>query len=487
MIRTRVRNISFILIGCISTHLDWVRTRVRNVSFLFVGCVSICLDRLQRSRLRVERFMAVRAGKTPRVMAIACWDFPIYSQTFVYQELTQLIRGGFEVCFLYCQLNLKSNLPAQFTPLWRARRRFRAHPFVCNRAVAYFKKRMPEKIEQLTRMLCLASGMSHDDLYDSNHFRHALAFARMVEAYQPDYLHSYFFYDGTFFTWVASYLLDIPRGVSCYADHMLKDYPLKLVPLNLEQCQVVIATSERIKCELMGIAPQVPSERIVVKPNAINTAQFPVVNCTEPASGQPYRLTCVSRIEPKKGLIYLVEAVQILRAWDFNVVLHLIGGIDDNESSREYASVLNKRIEELRLGEFVHLEGRRSESDIKRFFERSHLFVAPFVETESGDKDGIPTSVLEAMASGLPVVATDAGSICEVIDDGQDGRLVPQRDANALASAIRALINNPARREQFGENAGAKIRAKFDVKVCEPLFHNRLLEILAADPRLNFE
>ena len=452
----------------------------QRIFFWVKNCSAVLFYQFQLIRLRIERLRAKIIGRRSRLRIIttACWDFPIYSQTFVYQELTQLIRRSFEVRFLYSHLNSLERLPGQFDPLWRSRRRMILHPSVCERAFAYFKEQMPDKIDDLTNVLCAASGMSSEDLHSNHYFIQAFPFACMVQAYRPDYLHSYFFYEGTFYALVASYLLDIPRGVSCYADHVLKDHVLKLVPLHLRQCDLVIATSKRIKRELMGIAPEANPDRIIVKPNAIDVAQFPTVDWKEPENGEPYRLICVSRIDPKKGLLYLVEALRILRDRNLDVQLHLIGGIDGNVSSQEYARMLRNRIEELKIGRVVHLEGPKSQSDIKLFFTSSHLFVAPFIETDYGDKDGIPTSLLEAMASGLPVVATDAGSICEVIDDGHDGVLVPQRDSKALASTIADLIASPQRRRCLGENAATKIRAKFDVDVCEHIFHNRLLQVL---------
>ena len=441
-----------------------------------------CLPPLQRLRLQGERLRDRTSGwyARPRVMATACWSFPIYSQTFVYQELTQLLRHGFQLRFLYANLQPRAYLPSQFSPLWHARRRLILHPSVCQRDYAYFMQRMPVKIDRLVEMVCQASGMSPQELRSHDHFLQAFSFTRMVEAYQPDYLHSYFFYEGTLFTLFASYLLDIPRGVSCYADHMLKDYPLKVVPLHLETCNLIIATSHRIKQELVGIAPEVDPDRIIVKPNAVNASQFPVVHLRHPEQEQPYRLLCVSRIEPKKGHGYIVEAIRHLRDRGYKVELHLVGGVDDNASSQDYARKLHAQIEEYNLGGIVHLEGRQSESDIKKFFQRSHIFVAPFVETKVGDKDGIPTSLLEAMASGLPVVATDAGSIREVIDDGRDGILVPQRDAHALAAAIVSLMNDLTRRVALGKHAVRKVRERFDVAVCEHIFHDRLAELLAS-------
>jgi glycosyltransferase involved in cell wall biosynthesis len=255
---------------------------------------------------------------------------------------------------------------------------------------------------------------------------------------------------------------------------MLDDYALKIVPLHLEQCSLVIATSARIKGELLAIAPDVNPDRILVKPNAIDTTRFPFVARSEPASGQPFRLVCVSRIEPKKGILYLVEAVRHLIDRKIAISVHVLGGVDDNEISRNYATAVEARVRELCVGHAIHFEGRRSGQEIRTFLQQSHLFVAPFVETENGDKDGIPTALLEAMATGLPGVATDAGSIAEVIDSGDDGIIVPQRDSKALSESIIVLLADPSRRAEMAAKAAKKIRRCFDIRECEQAFHQRI-------------
>ena len=437
------------------------------------------LERLHQSRLkqlRTERWgnTVLRPFGRYRMMATACWHFPIWSQTFVYQELAALMGAGFDLRFLYWEENPKEYLPSRFERLWLARRALLPHPAVWTRDYAFYTERMPVKIDALVDMLCRASGMSSQELRGNNHFLQAFSYTRMVEAYRPDYLHSYFFYEGALFTLVASYLLNIPRGVSCYADHMMKDYALKVIPLHMEKCSLVVATSRRIKQELLGIAPDTDPERILVKPNAIDAAHFPVVSIREPVEDQPYRLVCVSRIEPKKGLHYLVEAIRILLDRHVRVELHLLGGVDDNPNSKEYARSLDARIDELKLSGIVHREGRKTHEEIIQFFNNAHVFVAPFVETEYGDKDGIPTVLLEAMAAGLPVVATDAGSILEVVEDGRDGVLVTQRDPLALANAIEALLRAPDRRRQLAREAIETVRRRFDVRVCERILHERV-------------
>jgi glycosyltransferase involved in cell wall biosynthesis len=260
---------------------------------------------------------------------------------------------------------------------------------------------------------------------------------------------------------------------------MREDYALKVVPLHLEDCSIVIATSERIKCELMRIAPSADPDRIVVKPNAVDASAFQPRVRPEPRNGEPYRLVCVSRIEPKKGIIYLVDAVRRLLDRGVPVHLRVVGAPDDNDASREYARGIDARIKELGLAGAVVLDGRKPANEVKGILERAHLFIAPFVETEAGDKDGIPTCLLEAMASGLPAVCTDAGSIPEVIEHGEDGVLVPQRDAGRLSEAIEAMLRNPEERARMGRKAVSTIRERFDVGVCEHRFHDRVRKIVS--------
>ncbi len=433
---------------------------------------------LQRLRLRLDRWVGLDRG--PRIVATACWSFPIYSQTFVYQELRQLLRQGYALRFVYSHLDRQHALADQYIGLWRARRRLELHPGVCDDSAAWFARRVPKRVDALIAELASAAGMSPDEVRAHRHVRQAFAFARLAEAYDPAYLHSYFFYEGTLFTYVASSLLGVPRGVSCYADHVLDDYALKTVALHLRQCRLVVATSQRIRAELLAIAPEATG--VLVKPNGIDAEQFPARVRCDPPAGEPFRIIAVNRIEPKKGLTYLVDAVHRLHGDRLPIALHILGADDDNDASRACGAALRRQVQALGLERVVHFEGRRTQADVNGFFARGHIFVAPFVETATGDKDGVPTSLLEAMSSALPVVVTDAGSMREVVEDARDGLIVPQRDPVALADAIAALCRDTARRDRLGAHAAARVRREFDVRVCEAVFHGRLAHVLAQSP-----
>ncbi len=419
-----------------------------------------------------------------RVLATICSGFPIYSQTFVYQELKQLVEHGCDVRVIYSQLNSREQLSPQFAELWDLKRPLHINRAVHQRDFDRYRQSKPGKVDALIHSIAEASGMTMEAVASHDNVLQAFTFTRLAEAYCPDYLHSYFFYDRSLMALVAGELLDIPRGVTCYADHMLRDYDLKLVPLHLEQCDIVVATSHRIKDELLQIAPQAAPDRILVKPNGIDARNYECVERTEPNEEAPHRLVTVCRIEPKKGLLELVDAVHALRTRGVLVEAHIVGDVDEwSDAGREYKRKLDQKITELDLWGVVHLEGRHNSTGVARFLGIAHLFVAPFVEMATGDKDGIPTALLEGMATGLPVVATNAGSIAEVVIDGEHGLLVSQRNPAEMARAIELLLADSAHRRELGAAAARRVREHFDVAQCEAAFHARIDEVVVARNR----
>ena len=430
-------------------------------------------------RATLLRLAAGRALHGQRVMATICSEFPIYSQTFVHQELEQIATAGHTVRIAYSTSGGRKALGGRFDGLWRGRTRLVQHRPIHRRHLLRYERTEPARVGSLLERLADASGIPMDSLRDHDNVLEAFTFARMVEAWRPEYLHSYFFYDRSLMALIAAELHGIPRGVTCYADHMLADYELKVVPLHLELASLVVATSRRIKQELLALAPTTDPERILVKPNGVATERFPVLQRHEPAADQPHRVVTVARIEPKKGLITLVDAIGLLRARGLAVEAHIVGAADEwNPASREAKARLDERIDELDLWGAVHLEGRRDHAGVLRFLQGAHLFVAPFVETASGDKDGIPTALLEGMATGLPAVATDAGSIPEVVSHGEDGLIVPQQDPEAMADAIAALLTDPTRRMRFGARAASTVRSRFDATACEAQLHERIAHVI---------
>lgn len=414
-----------------------------------------------------------RGPKPPlKVAAGSTSQFPIISHTFVYQELTALHEMlGADVKLFHTQAGDPEALHAAFRYLDQNRHQFESSWDRHAEDFEYFKTKVPDRVESLVAALSEESGIPPEELTNRYEFRLAFTYARLVEEWGAHYVHTYFFYDQALNGLVASWLLGLPRGLSTYADHMMDDWPLKVTRLHLRTADVIVATSRRIAGELVEIAGKEIEAKIVVKPNGVDGRRFPVVPRTA-VENRPLNLVCMTRIEPKKGMLELADATRMVLDRGIPVEVHIIGSADPgNEVSEAYAADFEARIEALGVGDAIIRHGRMKQEAMAPILRRADAFVAPFVETESGDKDGIPTAILEGMSSALPVIGTDAGSIPEIFDDGVEGYIVPQKDAAALADAIVQLASEPRRALDFGQRARQRFEREFDIRATEPRLH----------------
>lgn len=118
---------------------------------------------------------------------------------------------------------------------------------------------------------------------------------------------------------------------------------------------------------------------------------------------------------------------------------------------------------ELGIGERVIFAGFLPQEKLRALYSAAHLFLHPSELGPDGDQEGVPNSLLEAMASGLPILATRHGGIPEAVDDGKTGALVAERDHGALGQAMRALAIDPVRYAATSAAASASVRARFNL------------------------
>jgi colanic acid/amylovoran biosynthesis glycosyltransferase len=413
----------------------------------------------------------------------SCWHWPIYSHTFVYQEMIGLTHMGLDLKMFHWAENDLDQLQPAFAYLKDNRVQLKTNMKQHRKDKEHFEKTRPGRLDALLERLAGPTGKTVEELAEDPMVLRACTFARMAELASARYLHSYFFYDQSFMTFVAAWLLDIPRGVSCYADHMMDDFPFKVVALQLQMATVVVATSARIKTELVGIGGEECADKIVVKPNGVNGERFPAIDRGERKPEDPFEVISISRLEPKKGLEYLIEATAELKKRGRDIKVHIIGAVDTSiQASIDYGVELEHQIKKLGLENEVILHGMKMHEQIAPIMKVSRAFVAPYVELESGDKDGIPTAMLEALATGLPIVTTDAGSILEIVQDGVQALVTPQRDSKAYADALDKLITDPALERKLAKQARKRFDEAFDIKVTERRLHERVAAALQQTP-----
>ncbi len=196
----------------------------------------------------------------------------------------------------------------------------------------------------------------------------------------------------------------------------------------------------RFAAEEMGLDP----DPILVMNNAVPAGPPPP---GERAPG-PIRLLFLGLLGPRKGVPELLAALAQLRDLDWQATLAGNGAVD------EY----RRQAEELGLGDRIAFPGWALPDEAERLLCEADALLLP------SHAEGQAMAVLEALAHGLPVITTAVGSMTEAIDDGVSGLMVPPGDADALAAAIKRLIEDPGLRDQLSEGARARFAEKFDMR-----------------------
>lgn len=156
-------------------------------------------------------------------------------------------------------------------------------------------------------------------------------------------------------------------------------------------------------------------------------------------------LLSVGRFAEKKGFQYLIRAMPLVKKHHPEVKLALIGfGPMESE--------LKQLVADLKLSDSVIMPGSFSGKELAAFFATADIFIGPSIIDSSGDTEGQGIVFLEAMASGTAVIASDVGGIKDIVQDGVNGLLIPQKDPQAITEKILLLANNLALRNELIRN-----------------------------------
>lgn len=177
---------------------------------------------------------------------------------------------------------------------------------------------------------------------------------------------------------------------------------------------------------------------------------------TKKQNREEVRLICIGRFVQKKGFFYMIEACKYLAEEGFRFRLIMIG---DGPLQKK----LQKKTEIYNLQDKIIFKRACSEIVVKQELQRSDICIVPSVTSDTGEKEGIPAVIIEAMALGVPVIATLHSGIPEIVKDRDTGILVPERDAMAIIRAIKLLLKDDILREKCINNAILKVAQEYNI------------------------
>lgn len=376
--------------------------------------------------------------------------YPRLSETFIVNEMTELKRQGIEVVIVAFKD------PGE--PLVHDKTRALGAPIYYLPAKSAIAKGLATKsvdryggMERVLTVEALQGRLSQDEYFT---LLAASSFAPLLQAMGVDHIHAHFATAATAAAAFLSRLTGIPYSFTAHAKDIFHDsVDRRTLAERIEGAKFVITVSDFNKRYLEELLRTEKRQGCILRLyNGIDLSLFRFGEI----DAEPQRIVAVGRLVQKKGFAYLIEALRLLKEKGKRVRCDIIGEGEDREN-------LERMIAESSLAPLVSLPGAKTQTEVIRMMQRAQALVLPCIVGDDGNRDGLPTTLLEAMALGVPVVSTRVTGIPEIISDGVDGLLVEQKDAAALARAIESLLNAAPLREKLRQAALAKIRENFDL------------------------
>ena len=293
-----------------------------------------------------------------------------------------------------------------------------------------------------------------EDPRDKHRFYEAIHLGPLLEKEGITAVHAHFAGLAARTAWWIKRLFGIPYSFTGHANDIFVERPDQRLPLKLLiKDATFVATETDFSTRFLQSKFPESAKKIHRVYNGLNLDPF---RMADPAGGS-LEIISIGRLIPKKGFEVLVNACNILTSRGLHLRCRIVG------SGPEHVP-LRQLIDRLGLGNFIELTGPKAQPEIVDLLAQSNLFVFPAVEDGSGDRDNLPTVIIEAMASGLPVVATGLGGIREIVTDQANGLIVAEGDADALATAIGFLAEHAELRKSYGQNGLAVVKEKFRVE-----------------------
>lgn len=378
--------------------------------------------------------------------------FPKLSETFILREMDVLETLGWDVTLFSLIAERDGRVHAAAVP-WMSR--VRVLPMLSVAVVLANLRaalRRPVSYAGLwTAVACGYAGTPASLVRALVLLPSCVRLAELVRRGNVPQLHAHYATYPLLACWVVHRLTGTPYSVTVHAHDIFVATPMAL--MKMAPAGAVVAISEFNRQYLAReISPELLPHTTVVH-CGVDLSRY------REAAREPdgvLDVLCVGSLQPYKGQTHLVRATRLLVDRGSAVRCTLVGhGPDEGMLRREIAAA--------GLGDVVLLAGPCTEDQVAHMLSHADVYVQPSVVAPDGQMEGIPVAIMEALASGLPVVAAALSGIPELVRHGETGWLVPPGDAAALAAALQDVAARPAEAANRGRAGRALVDAEFNL------------------------
>jgi glycosyltransferase involved in cell wall biosynthesis len=268
------------------------------------------------------------------------------------------------------------------------------------------------------------------------------------------HLHAHFANRPASVALLAAKIAGIPFSFTAHAMDIFKsEVRPRALERKIREARAVITISDYNKAYLEKLTSTARTKVVRIY-NGIHLDRFTPNGLAPPG---PFTILCVARLVEKKGIDILVDACRRLADRELSFRCWIVG-------KGRMRQQLDRQIKKLKLRRYVQLLGPHTHNEVLERYRAASLVALPCIAGPDGNRDGLPVSIVEALACGLPVITTPMTGIPEVVRHEHNGLLVPPGDAGALAGAIESVIRDPDLRARLAANARPSVETSFDLR-----------------------
>jgi glycosyltransferase involved in cell wall biosynthesis len=381
--------------------------------------------------------------------------FPKLTETFVLYELVALDEDGYPVD-IYPLLRERATVMHADAERFVSRARYL--PFASLGIVGsqvWWLVRHPRRyLGALTALVRGTWGSANFLFGGLGIFPKVAHAARMMAADGVDRVHCHFANHPALAGFLVHRLTGIPYSFTAHGSDLHVDR--HMLCAKVREADFVVPISEFNRRVILDECGEGIADRLVVIHTGVDTDHFRPRERARTAD-RPFTITCIGTLHEVKGQVHLVNACARLAAEGVAFVCHLVGDGPDRQ-------LLERAIADAGLDGRVVLDGAIDRDALGALLAETDVVVAPSVPTAQGKREGIPVVLMEAMSSGLPVVASRLSGIPELVEDGVSGLLAAPGSVDELAAALLRLEHDPELRERLGRAGRERVVADFDVR-----------------------